>query len=44
MTMKRVSVRLPGYRYTRVGPVGICTVLWMLHIRWVDSVLQIKLG
>lgn len=36
MTDRIISIRLPGFRYDRVGPVAIMVVLGFIKARWLD--------
>jgi len=44
MTDRIVTVRLPGFRYERVGNVAVMTVLWLLKVRWIGPHLSVRLS
>lgn len=43
MSDRIVTVRLPGFRYERVGSVAVMTVLWLLKVRWIGPHLSVRL-
>lgn len=43
MSNRIITVRLPGFRYERVGNVAAMTVLWLLKVRWIGPHLSVRL-
>lgn len=44
MTERIVTIRLPGFRYERVGAAAVMTVLGLLKVRWLGPHLSVRLS